>query len=67
MRGPSSLASLGVSKWTVRNWIRDGELRPVRLGRRVLLSEEELERFVTESQRATTEAETNKTVEEARQ
>jgi len=59
---------LGVSKWTVRGWIRDGKLRPVRLGRRVLLSEDELERFVAESQRELSiEAETNKTVEEAGQ
>jgi excisionase family DNA binding protein len=41
---------LGISPWTVRAWIREGRLRPVRLGRRVLLSEAELERLVTESQ-----------------
>jgi excisionase family DNA binding protein len=40
---------LGLSKWTVRAYIRDGKLQPVRLGRRVLLTEEELERLVTES------------------
>jgi excisionase family DNA binding protein len=42
---------LGISPWTVRAWIRDGKLRPVRLGRRVLLSESELERLVEESQK----------------
>lgn len=41
---------LGISKWTVRSYIREGKLRPVRLGRRVLLPEEELERFVARSQ-----------------
>ena len=41
---------LRISPWTVRAWIREGRLRPVRLGRRVLLSETELERLVTESQ-----------------
>ena len=41
---------LGISPWTVRAWIREGRLRPVRLGRRVLLSEAELERLVSESQ-----------------
>jgi excisionase family DNA binding protein len=41
---------LGISPWTVRAWIRIGKLRPVRLGRRVLLSESELERLVAESQ-----------------
>jgi excisionase family DNA binding protein len=38
---------LGISPWTVRAYIRDGKLRPVRLGRRVLLAEEELERLVS--------------------
>ena len=42
---------LGISPWTVRSYIRDGKLRPVRLGRRVLLREDELERLVLESQR----------------
>ena len=37
---------LGISVWTVRAYIRDAKLRPVRLGRRVLLQESELERFV---------------------
>jgi excisionase family DNA binding protein len=41
---------LGISPWTVRAYIQDGKLTPVRIGRRVLLSEEELERFVNESQ-----------------
>ena len=37
---------LGISKWTVRSYIREGKLQPVRIGRRVLLAEEEIERFV---------------------
>jgi excisionase family DNA binding protein len=37
---------LRISSWTVRAWIADGKLRPVRLGRRVLLEEAELERFI---------------------
>jgi len=37
---------LGISVWTVRAYVRDGRLRPVRIGRRVLLAEDELERFV---------------------
>lgn len=40
---------LGISKWTVRGYIRDGKLIAVRLGRRVLLPEDELERFVAEN------------------
>ena len=41
---------LGISPWTVRAYIREGKLRPVRLGRRVLVSEEELERLIAEGQ-----------------
>jgi excisionase family DNA binding protein len=37
---------LGISPWTVRGYIKTGKLKPVRLGRRVLLAEGELERFV---------------------
>ena len=38
---------LGISKWTVRSYIRDGKLKAVRIGRRVLLCEDELERLIT--------------------
>ena len=41
---------LGISPWTVRSYIRDGKLQPVRLGRRVLLPEEELQRLISENQ-----------------
>ena len=41
-----SAGLLRISKWTVRSYIRDGRLKPVRLGRRVLLTEDELERFI---------------------
>jgi excisionase family DNA binding protein len=37
---------LGISPWTVRSYIKMGKLRPVRLGRRVLVEETELERFI---------------------
>ena len=42
---------LRISPWTVRAWVKAGKLRPVRLGRRILLSEAELERLVAESQK----------------
>jgi excisionase family DNA binding protein len=60
---------LGISPWTVRAWIRDGKLRPVRLGRRVLLSEAELERLVAESQAQPTVAQPqiDEATKEARQ
>jgi excisionase family DNA binding protein len=37
---------LAISPWTVRAYIRDGKLKPVRIGRLVRLQEEELERFL---------------------
>jgi excisionase family DNA binding protein len=37
---------LAVSPWTVRAYIRQGKLRPIRIGRLVRLDEEELLRFV---------------------
>ncbi len=43
---PQSAELCGISTWTVRSYIRQGKLRPVRIGRRVLLEEEELERFI---------------------
>jgi excisionase family DNA binding protein len=42
---------LGISKWTVRSYVRTGKLKPVRLGRRVLMEETELERFVAENRK----------------
>lgn len=46
---PSAARVLSLSTWTIRSMIREGKLRPVRLGRRVLLEETELERFVAEA------------------
>jgi len=37
---------LSISPWTVRVYIKSGKLIPVRIGRRVLLQETELQRFV---------------------
>jgi len=37
---------LRISKWTVRSYIKAGKLQSVRIGRRVLLADDELERFV---------------------
>jgi excisionase family DNA binding protein len=37
---------LGISPWTVRSYLKTGKLKAVRLGRRVLVEEAELERFV---------------------
>jgi len=40
---------LRISPWTIRAHIRNGKLTPVRIGRRVLLEEAELERLVAEA------------------
>jgi len=37
---------LNISAWTVRRYITKGKLTVVRIGRRVLLEQEELERFI---------------------
>jgi excisionase family DNA binding protein len=40
---------LNISPWTVRSYIAKGRIRPVRIGRRVLLEEVELERIISQS------------------
>jgi excisionase family DNA binding protein len=37
---------LAVSPWTIRAYIREGKLCPIRMGRLIRLEEQELERFV---------------------
>ena len=44
-------SKLKVSPFTLRSWIYEGKLAPVKLGRRVLLTERELERFIDEGKR----------------
>jgi excisionase family DNA binding protein len=41
---------LGISPFTVRLYIRQGKLTPIKIGRRILVSPSEVERFVTEAQ-----------------
>ena len=45
----SAAKLLAVSTWTVRAYIRQGKLHPVRIGRLIRLDEEELSRFVASS------------------
>jgi excisionase family DNA binding protein len=40
---------LAVSPWTVRAYIRNGKLRPVRFGRLVRLENEEMLRFIADA------------------
>ena len=39
-------AAIGLSPWTVRAYVRQGRIRGVRIGRRVLIEPRELERLV---------------------
>ncbi len=45
----SAAQTLAISPRTIRAYIRDGKLHPVRLGRLVRLEEAELLRFVAEA------------------
>jgi excisionase family DNA binding protein len=38
--------ALSLSPWTIRRYITDGKLKPVRIGRRVLIEPSELQRLV---------------------
>jgi excisionase family DNA binding protein len=51
----SAAELLAISPWTVRAYIRQGKLNPIRIGRLVRLDEVELVRFTTSS--ASTHAE----------
>ena len=44
--------AIGLSHWQLRKYIREGKLRAVRLGRRVLVEPAELERLVEEGREA---------------
>jgi excisionase family DNA binding protein len=38
--------TLGLSAWTVRRYVQTGKIRPVRLGRRVLIEQSEIQRVI---------------------
>jgi excisionase family DNA binding protein len=40
----------GISPWTVRAWLSQGVLQRTKLGRRTMISEQELERFIRRGQ-----------------
>jgi excisionase family DNA binding protein len=46
---------LGISVWTVYRWARQGRLTSIRLGRRRLFAEADLEAFIATSRRSSTE------------
>ena len=45
-------ASVGLSPWTLRAWIRQGKVAAVRLGRRVMIEPGELHRMVQAGKKA---------------
>ena len=40
--------TLALSPWTVRAYVRQGRIRPVRIGRRVLIESSEIRRVIEE-------------------
>jgi excisionase family DNA binding protein len=44
----STAKSLALSPWTVRAYIKKGKIKPVRIGRRVLIEQAEIRRIVEE-------------------
>jgi excisionase family DNA binding protein len=44
-------AILGLSHWTLRRFVRDGRLRAVRIGRRLMIEASEVERFIEEGRK----------------
>ena len=45
----SAAKALSLSPWTVRAYIREGKIRSVRIGRRVLIEASEIRRLIEES------------------
>jgi len=45
--------AVGLSHWTLRQWIRQGKLATIRLGRRVLIEPGELHRMVQAGRKGT--------------
>jgi excisionase family DNA binding protein len=48
----SSATWLGISPWTVRKRVRQGQIRTVRIGRRVLIEPDEIRRIIEEGRGA---------------
>ena len=44
--------AVGLSHWTIRKFIREGKLRSIRLGKRVLVEPGELERLIEAGRKA---------------
>jgi len=46
--------TLGISPWTVRKYVAKNILKPVRIGRRVLIEPEEIRRIIEEGRMRST-------------
>ena len=41
----------GISPWTVRSWLSSGRLKRTKVGRRTMLAESELKRFIADGEK----------------
>jgi excisionase family DNA binding protein len=48
--------TLALSPWTVRAYIRQGKIKPVRIGRRILIEPSEIRRLISEGKETVPEA-----------
>jgi len=48
----------GVSPWTIQAWLSQGRLRRTKVGRRTMIAESELERFIRSNNPSLSEQET---------
>ena len=47
--------AVGLSHWTLRAWVRQGKVKAVRLGRKVLVEPGELQHLIAEARKAATQ------------
>jgi excisionase family DNA binding protein len=45
---PKAAEAIGLSPWTIRQYVRRGKIRAIRIGRRVLIEPSELQRLIDE-------------------
>jgi len=47
--------AVGLSHWTLRSYVRQGKIRAVKIGRRILIEPAELQRLVEDGRKAATQ------------
>ena len=62
--GKAAAEVLTVSPWTIRAYIRDGKLRPIRIGKPVRFDEPELKSFIASAKGSALMHEQNQTEEQ---